>query len=101
MVMSDSSNESTMDVEMERKLDINLADLVIHGSVRNRNEKLIELQQLDATMLEEVKIQLQARGLVLGMKAAASKRCEGSSADSTDYADGRQEGIEFAFVSSV
>ena len=75
--MDESGNPSLIsivDPEMERKLNIDLAELELNVPALNCEDELLEVRNFDETTLKKVKLQLQARGLVLGMKSAAGKR---------------------------
>ncbi len=79
-----------VDAEQERKLNMSLAELelsvratncletegitTVRDLVMRSDDELLEVRNFGETTLKEVKIQLQARGLALGMKAAAGKR---------------------------
>jgi DNA-directed RNA polymerase subunit alpha len=81
---------SNIDQELERKLNMSLAELdlsvratnclesegitTVRDLVMRSDEELLEVRNFGETTLKEVKIKLQERGLVLGMKAAAGAR---------------------------
>jgi DNA-directed RNA polymerase subunit alpha len=81
---------SNVDQELERKLNMSLAELdlsvratnclesegitTVRDLVMRSDEELLEVRNFGETTLKEVKIKLQERGLVLGMKAAAGAR---------------------------
>ena len=89
-VSADTSAASTVDHELERKLNMSLAELelsvratncletegitTVRDLVMRSDDELLEVRNFGETTLKEVKIQLQARGLALGMKSAAGKR---------------------------
>jgi len=80
----------SVDHEMERKLNMSLAELelsvratnclesegitTVRDLVIRNDDELLEVRNFGETTLKEVKVQLQARGLSLGMKGAAVKR---------------------------
>ena len=85
-----ASVADAQNADLNRKLDMSLAELDLSVRATNcletegittvrelvlRNpEELLEVRNFGETTLKEVKIQLQARGLALGMKGAALKR---------------------------
>jgi DNA-directed RNA polymerase subunit alpha len=94
MALDDRGDSSgvieTVDQDLERKLNMSLAELelsvratnclesegitTVRDLVTRNDDELLEVRNFGETTLKEVKIQLQARGLALGMKAAAGKR---------------------------
>jgi DNA-directed RNA polymerase subunit alpha len=90
-VAAENGAASTVDHELERKLNMSLAELelsvratncletegitTVRDLVMRTDDELLEVRNFGETTLKEVKIQLQARGLALGMlKPAAGKR---------------------------
>lgn len=84
-----ASGDGGLDVDLERKLNMSLAELelsvratncletegitTVRDLVNRTDEELLEVRNFGETTLKEVKIQLQARGLSLGMKQAAKR----------------------------
>ena len=90
-VAADNGTAALVDHELERKLNMSLAELelsvratncletegitTVRDLVMRSDDELLEVRNFGETTLKEVKIQLQARGLALGMlKATAGKR---------------------------
>ena len=89
-VAADNGVAALVDHELERKLNMSLAELelsvratncletegitTVRDLVMRSDDELLEVRNFGETTLKEVKIQLQARGLALGMKSAAGKR---------------------------
>ncbi|MFM7152424.1 MAG: DNA-directed RNA polymerase subunit alpha [Gemmataceae bacterium] len=84
-----SSSSDQVDVELERKLNMSLAELelsvratnclesegitTVRDLVLRSDEELLEVRNFGETTLKEVKIKLQERGLNLGMKIPSKR----------------------------
>jgi DNA-directed RNA polymerase subunit alpha len=85
-----SAGGDTVDHELERKLNMSLAELelsvratnclesegitTVRDLVSRNDEELLEVRNFGETTLKEVKIKLEERGMYLGMKLPASMR---------------------------
>lgn len=89
VAVSSGTEGGGMDVELERKLNMSLAELelsvratnclesegitTVRDLVIRSDEELLEVRNFGETTLKEVKIKLQERGLNLGMKIPAKR----------------------------
>ncbi|MFO0880808.1 MAG: DNA-directed RNA polymerase subunit alpha [Gemmataceae bacterium] len=89
VAVSSSTESGGLDVELERKLNMSLAELelsvratnclesegitTVRDLVIRTDEELLEVRNFGETTLKEVKIKLQERGMSLGMKYPAKR----------------------------
>ncbi|MFZ9822520.1 MAG: DNA-directed RNA polymerase subunit alpha [Gemmataceae bacterium] len=88
--INEPAAQASVDTELERKLNMSLAELelsvratnclesegisTVRDLVSRSEEELLEVRNFGDTTLKEVKIRLEERGLKLGMRAALSRR---------------------------
>jgi len=88
--INEPAAQTSVDTELERKLNMSLAELelsvratnclesegisTVRDLVSRSEEELLEVRNFGDTTLKEVKIRLEERGLKLGMRAALSRR---------------------------
>ena len=87
--MAEKQGDSIEQIELERKLNMSLAELelsvratnclesegitTVRDLVIRNDEELLEVRNFGETTLKEVKQKLQERGLTLGMKSPARR----------------------------